>query len=45
MSSWPQREPGQGIGLAKKSAAKFFLMGLLAVSIGTAIVFAVLRVY
>lgn len=43
MGLWPQREPGEGVGLANKKAAKIFLFGLLAISIGTGIVFAVLH--
>tara|TARA_E500000331_G_scaffold351421_1_gene398060 strand:+ start:725 stop:862 length:138 start_codon:yes stop_codon:yes gene_type:complete len=43
MRFWPQREPGQDIGLADKKATKFFLVGLFAISIGTGVVFAVLR--
>jgi len=40
---WPQREPGQDVGLANKRAARFFLIGLVAISVGVGIVFAVLN--
>ncbi len=43
MRFWPQREPGQDVGLANKRAVKIFLIGLAAISIGTAITFLVLE--